>query len=331
LVLGSDGVPVPVYVARTVNVQTLTTETSVYLQDAERGLRWELFRVGGWYRVSVSPRSPHAVIWGSGGGGTDVQLVRLRQNTSTPLTRTATVRLTADATWSYDGVQFAFVVMDAGYFRDVVVRVDTTGSMDKVTERGVGSFQPSLGTDGAQVAYTVLADWRHEIYLWDSTTDTHTLIIEREHNGFNPALSPDETRLVYTSRREYDDALYLLDLTTGEETRLFADRSVKMSAPALWSPDGRYLAYAVQLPGDNARQLYLIDTANGNAVMPLFERVGVDMEAIAWAGNGEWLALRANFNTPRMQVFMVNIHTGARVHLAEDVENGVTFAAFADW
>jgi dipeptidyl aminopeptidase/acylaminoacyl peptidase len=89
-----------------------------------------------------------------------------------------------------------------------------------------------------------------------------------------PALSPDGQRVVYeVSRTNWKDNAFERDLWIADRagnTHLLTAQ-VKSSSGARWSPDGRWIAFASDRPGQvpetkaDSRQIYVIDPTGGEA------------------------------------------------------------------
>lgn len=328
---GDRRLPVAVYVHRAIDPQHNRTETIIYLEDVQTGRQLVLHREPGWFRVSVSPHSARAVMWDTSGSNSDVFTVNLISGRKQMVIQNVFVRFRADPTWSRTGNQFAFVVIDAGFFRDSVAVIDLRdGSTAYVSSGGDGSAQPTFSPDGNRVIYVAPQGWERELFRWDGANTTAERIIDGEYD-INPAWSPQGDKVVYTSRRENMDQLYLLDIASGEETHLMRDPSVRDGAAAVWSPDGRYIAYTARESIAAPRRLYLIDTHDDNRVWRLMDTDSDDASYLAWSADGRWLAFRADLDRTGMRTYMVNIDTGDLLPLATDNAAGLEFAGFAGW
>jgi Tol biopolymer transport system component len=94
-------------------------------------------------------------------------------------------------------------------------------------------------------------------------------------SAFNPRISPDGTRVVYeVSRTNWDDDaferdLWIADIATGESHQLTASK--KSSTNAAWSPDGKWIAFLSDRPGqltgtlEDKKQIYMISADGGEA------------------------------------------------------------------
>jgi dipeptidyl aminopeptidase/acylaminoacyl peptidase len=112
-----------------------------------------------------------------------------------------------------------------------------------------------------------------------------------------PALSPDGQRVVYeVSRTNWKDNAFERDLWIADRagnTHLLTSQ-VKSSSGARWSPDGRWIAFTSDRPGQvpetkaDSRQIYVIDPTGGEARQVTKLDDGVD--GFEWAPDSKTIA-----------------------------------------
>ncbi|MGB2670557.1 MAG: DPP IV N-terminal domain-containing protein, partial [Candidatus Acidiferrum sp.] len=107
-----------------------------------------------------------------------------------------------------------------------------------------------------------------------STTPTIDQSLEVK-GAFNPQISPDGKRVVYeVSRTNWEDNaferdLWIADAESGEGHQLTASK--KSSTDAAWSPDGKWIAFLSDRPGqipktpEGKKQIYVISADGGEA------------------------------------------------------------------
>jgi dipeptidyl aminopeptidase/acylaminoacyl peptidase len=117
-------------------------------------------------------------------------------------------------------------------------------------------------------------------------------------NAFEPKISPDGKRVVYeVSRTNWEDNafetdLWIADTATGETHALTASK--KSSTDAAWSPDGKWIAFLSDRPGqlaktpEDKKQLYLIAADGGEARQ--FTKVEEGIEGFEWAPDSKGIA-----------------------------------------
>src|SRR5207245_6343807 len=94
-------------------------------------------------------------------------------------------------------------------------------------------------------------------------------------SAFNPRISPDGRRVVYEVQKAnweenaFDRNLWIVDVATGESHALTSAK--KSSTNAAWSPDGKWVAFLSDRPGqikdtpEGKKQLYVISAVGGEA------------------------------------------------------------------
>ncbi|MGC1617517.1 MAG: S9 family peptidase [Candidatus Acidiferrum sp.] len=122
---------------------------------------------------------------------------------------------------------------------------------------GVSAQQPAPATDASH-----------------SSTPTIDQSLEMK-SAFNPRISPDGKRVVYeVTRTNWEDNaferdLWIVDTSSGERHQLTASK--KSSTDAAWSPDGKWIAFLSDRPGqitgtpEGKKQIYLISADGGEA------------------------------------------------------------------
>ncbi len=117
----------------------------------------------------------------------------------------------------------------------------------------------------------------------------------------SPAISPDGRRVVYeVSRTNWEDNaferdLWIVDAATEDAHQLTASK--KSSTNAAWSPDGQWIAFLSDRPGQisatppDKKQIYLISTDGGEARQ--LTKVEKGVSAFAWSKDSKKLAFSA--------------------------------------
>ncbi len=125
--------------------------------------------------------------------------------------------------------------------------------------------------------------------------------------AFSPEISPDGTRVVYeVSRTNWEDNaferdLWIADTTTGEGHQLTASK--KSSTNAAWSPDGKWIAFLSDRPGqisgtpEGKKQIYMIAADGGEARQITKVETGVNI--FAWSPDSKQMAFTADDPEPK--------------------------------
>lgn len=103
----------------------------------------------------------------------------------------------------------------------------------------------SISTDGTWVAYTErnvdLSGGPTAVVIRDLIVGTSTVLAEDDGGAFGPAIAPDDTRLALSIRgQDGITDLWLINRQSGQRLRLTSGAN---AVGAVWSPDGRWLAY----------------------------------------------------------------------------------------
>ena len=133
-----------------------------------------------------------------------------------------------------------------------------------------------------------------------SSTPTIDQSLEMK-SAFNPQISPDGQRVVYEVTRtnwednDFERDLWIADTATGESHQLTASK--KSSTNAAWSPDGKWIAFLSDRPGqisgtpEGKDQIYVISADGGEARQLTKVETGVNI--FAWAPDSKRLAFSA--------------------------------------
>lgn len=134
----------------------------------------------------------------------------------------------------------------------------------------------------------------------NSTTPTIDQSLEMK-GAFSPEISPDGKRVVYeVSRTNWEDNaferdLWIAETETGEGHQLTASK--KSSTNAAWSPDGKWIAFLSDRPGqisgspEGKKQIYVISADGGEARQLTKVETGVNI--FAWSPDSKRMAFTA--------------------------------------
>jgi len=111
------------------------------------------------------------------------------------------------------------------------------------------------------------------------------------YQGFD--LSPDGSKVAFSWNRSGGWEIYELDLGGSGAPRLISNGAGGKFAPK-YSPDGRYLAYAVDLDGSESFHLFVHDFASGRAVDLTADISFALQPNFAWSPDGSEIAFLAD-------------------------------------
>jgi len=116
--------------------------------------------------------------------------------------------------------------------------------------------------------------------------------------AFNPKISPDGKRMVYEVQKTnweenaFETSLWIVDVASGESHALTSSK--KSSGGAEWSPDGKWIGFTSDRPGqlkdspEGKSQLYVISLGGGEAQQITKAENGVD--SFEWAPDSGQIA-----------------------------------------
>jgi dipeptidyl aminopeptidase/acylaminoacyl peptidase len=161
-------------------------------------------------------------------------------------------------------------------------------------------FQTQISVVGVSCLLSIVALFSPARSAFAQTADSHVPSIDQAleaQTASGAALSPDGQRVVYeVSRTNWKDNAFERDLWIADRagsTHLLTAQ-VKSSSGAKWSPDGRWVAFASDRPGQvaetkaDSKQIYVIDPMGGEARQVTKLEDGVD--GFEWGPDSKTIA-----------------------------------------
>ena len=187
--------------------------------------------------------------------------------------------------WSPDGKRVAFVSYRDGHVIDgvptgeIYVMDAGGGNQQNLTNNPHYDMSPSWSPDGKRIAFAsnrfafdgekILLSF--DIYVIDADGSDPQRLTENRKDDRDPSWSPDGKRIVFRARREghfenkfaitYE--IYVMDADGGNPQRFTENR--KNDWDPVWSPDGKWIAFASDRKGDFENfDIYVMDADGGN-------------------------------------------------------------------
>ncbi|WP_208721229.1 TolB family protein [Corallococcus aberystwythensis] len=195
-----------------------------------------------------------------------------------------------NVSWAPDGTWLA-AESDAQGFSDVVRVQPTANAADaadtQLTHVKQGCFEPAVSPDGTEVACVCSGEGDPEVYVFraDGTGEPRritTFYLEDR----TPQWSPDGKWLLFVSNRERKERVYRVRADGADLSALSGEGFAGDEREAVFSPDGRRVAYVARLE-DGKSRIWVADVAGGAPVALTDGQHRDDMPA--WSPDGKAL------------------------------------------
>ena len=186
---------------------------------------------------------------------------------------------------SPDGARFVYAAWDGADY-DLFLRDVAGGATENLTAGAPGDdTHPAFSPDGKRIAFRSERAGGGGIFLLD--LEGREPVRRLTDFGYHPAWSPDGRQLLVSTVAITDPTLrgqssrvWKIDAETGGR-KLFLDRD---AVQAVWSPNGKRIAYWSVFPKDGRRTIWTVDALGRNAVQVTLGR-SVDWNPV-WSPDG---------------------------------------------
>jgi acylaminoacyl-peptidase len=178
---------------------------------------------------------------------------------------------------------------------------------------------PQISPDGSRITYVrnfhdIMTD-RRLSNLWVINFDGsgNRPLTTGNQNDVAPRWSPDGTRILYKSNKDGSMQLYLRWMDDGSETRL--TNFPKSPGRFKWSPDGRFIAFTMFVPGKKESFATMPSKPEGarwNDPPKFIDKLNYRSDGAGYLKEGfqQLFILSVNGGTPRQITFEENDHWG---------------------
>ncbi len=187
---------------------------------------------------------------------------------------------------------------------DDIVSIPTLTDAAPMWEREGYDAEGSWSSDGRFVLYTRLEPGTNngDIWVYDTTDDTHTALVTADGYDGGPFFSPDGKSICYRSDRRGDNLLQIFvsnlafdenGKITGVEEELQLTDNEHVNWCPFYTPDGKYLMYATSEVSHGNYEIYAIDArgtydAQYTAHLRITQARGFD-GLPAFTSDGQWM------------------------------------------
>jgi Tol biopolymer transport system component len=200
---------------------------------------------------------------------------------------------------------------------DDLCAVNADGSREtRLTTIGATDFYASYAADGSQIVYSSRRDGSFLMYVMNQDGSGQQKLGPSNLGGiYAPAISPDGRSIAFTAASGGAQNIWVMDRNGGNPRQLtfFGGNSVD----AVWSPDGRQIAFASDKDDPEGEQLsHYIVNIDGTGLRRLETGISDTGGRSDWSPDGRWLAFYAGPRNDR-EIYLLAID-GSVVHQLTD-------------
>ena len=204
---------------------------------------------------------------------------------------------------SPDGNKVAFVARGEVF---AAASGEEAGDAVRVTATPAAESQLAWAPDSRRLVYVSLRDGAPNLFLYDFATRAETRLTEGAQGSHSPRFSPDGTRLAFVRG---DRELRVLEVQ-GRRERLLATALMERvpltsDRPLVWSPDGRWIAYAAL--GERLFRNLQVAPAAGGESRPVSFLANSFGNTVSWSPDGRFLLFETGQRTETFQVARVDL------------------------
>ena len=202
-------------------------------QRLTTGLKIHGISVGGEGRISYSMWNTSVGIWSLPFPRSGTASIATGHPITSASERIEMVRLSPDGQW------LAFDSDRSGNMDIYKMRVDGTG-IQQLTRNAADDFYPGWSPDGRQIAFHSWRGGNRDSYVMSADGSAERIIAGGPAHEFAGVFSPDGSQIAFFADRTGRQEIYVVPASGGNARRLTS----KGGGGPLWSPDGKFIAYA---------------------------------------------------------------------------------------
>ena len=208
----------------------------------------------------------------------------------------------AELQLSPDGKKIAFVVRGEVFAASAA----DGGDAARVSNSSAEEYQVTWAPDSRRLVYVSDRDGVPHLFLYDFTSNSETQLTRDAADDSTPRFSPDGKSLAFIRGAK---ELRVMNVADRSErvvaSAVFERPPLSSDRPFVWSPDGRWLAYAPV--GENQfKNLYIVG-ADGGTVRPASFLANVFNNTVSWSPDGAFMLFDTGQRTESSQLARVDL------------------------
>src|SRR6185503_14706526 len=185
---------------------------------------------------------------------------------------------------SPDGKKIAFIVRGEVFAASAA----DGGDAARVSKSTAEEYQVTWAPDSRRLVYVSDRDGTPHLFLYEFNTNTETQLTSDKTDDSTPRFSPDGKLLAFIRR---GSELRVMDVAEKKDrvlvTGFFERPPIIADRPYVWSPDSKWLAYA--LVGENQFKNVHVVSVSGGPGKPVSFLANVFSNTISWSPDGTFM------------------------------------------
>ncbi|MDX1739844.1 MAG: protein kinase, partial [Rhodothermales bacterium] len=208
-----------------------------------------------------------------------------------------------------------------------LVRIDADGTVEEISDRGLGIDYLTVSPTGAQIALTI-ADAKGSLVVSVYDTSSGDLQTVTPDGGSSPVWTSDGTELFFTSDRTGGTGILLLRLDGSSGPELILDSGF-YDLPTSISDDGKYLVFERDTQGAAGVDIWVLPVDGTQPAFPLAQGPHEEMTP-AISPDGRLVAYSSDVSGRREVYVTRRDGSGGRVKVSRSGETGGKLVWSAD-